>query len=107
MGADSRVKDNSNPNSKPSFLNAQRYFISLQSNALFLYLYFPECLSSHPTIKIAKGPVEGFPPKSVSGWEYRPVPNASVAPIHPPLYCYKSNASEGNRITVVSGLQNQ
>lgn len=62
----------------------------MQSNALYLHLCFPECLSSLPTVKIAKGPVEGFLPKSTSDGKYRPVPNAGVAQIHPLLYCYKS-----------------
>lgn len=95
-------------NSKSLFLNAQRYFASLKSNALFLYnICFPECLSSSHTIKIAKGPVEGVPPKSASGWEYRPVPNQSVAYTHPSLYYYNSKAWEGSHITVTAAFQNQ
>lgn len=47
LGTESNVMDKF----KSLFLNAQRYFV------LFLFLCFPECLSSLPTIKTAGDPV--------------------------------------------------
>lgn len=43
-------------NSKPLFLSTRRNFISLQAVPCSSLLWFPECFSSLPTIKIAEGP---------------------------------------------------